>query len=335
MSGTRVARRVVLALVPAVLASACGRPATETVQHVQVVVTPRLASAPFYIGRADGHFARHGFDVELIEMTRSVDAMAALGQGRFDVSGGAINAGLLNAMARGVPIRIVAGTGFARPGGCTAYAVVGAEPWASDLLARRTTPLRVSADPTQFTGFMLDRHLAGAGRSLADVVIEDVAEPVELQALRQGQIDAVAAGEPWLSRIVSSGTSHVWARIEELLPDAQVGSMWFGPTFLEENRDAGGRFMAAYLDAVGQYEEGPTPRNLEIVSGYTGIDVEQLAATCWTPIRRDGRVNVESVREFRAWLARNGHLEKSEEPVRDEDMVDTSFTDWANARRGR
>jgi NitT/TauT family transport system substrate-binding protein len=330
-------RRAAAALTMAAigLAAACGSPAPDAGLRLRVVVTPRLSMAPFHIAHADGYFAKHGLDVELVEMTRSVDAMAALGQGRVDVSSGAINAGLLNAMARGVPVRIVAGMGFADPDGCTAYAVLGAEPWTPDLIERRNAPLRVSADPTQFTGFMMDRHLARAGASLADAVVEDVPEPVEGQALASGQIDAVSAGEPWVSHIVASGSGHIWARMEKVLPDAQISSMWFGPTLLGDDRDAGRRFMSAYLDAVRQYAEGPTPRNLEIVSSFTGLDAGPLASGCWTPVREDGRVNVASVREFRDWLGRNGHLERPDDPIADADLVDSSFVDWANAQARR
>jgi NitT/TauT family transport system substrate-binding protein len=128
--------------------------------------------------------------------------------------------------------------------------------------------------------------------------------------------------------------AHVWARMEEVLPEAQIGSMWFGPTLLRDNRDAGRRFMAAYLDAVRQYAEGPTPRNLELVSKFTGLNTSQLASTCWTPVRQDGRVNIASVREFREWLGRNGHLEQPDQPGSDADLVDPSFVEWAETQAG-
>jgi NitT/TauT family transport system substrate-binding protein len=335
MSGRRITAVRVLTTASLVVAAACGSPSNGDGVRVRVVVTPRLGLAPLYIAHAEGYFAKRGLDVELEEMTRSVDAMAALGQGRVDVSSGAVNAGLLNAMARGVPIRIVAGMGFADPTGCTAYAVIGARPWTPDFLERRNAPLRVSADPTQFTGFMMDRHLARAGSSLADAIVDDVPEPTEGEALASGQIDAVSAGEPWVSRMVASGRGHVWARMEEVLPDAQISSMWFGPTLLRDNRDAGRRFMAAYLDAVRQYSAGPTPRNLEIVSSFTGLDAGQLASACWTPVRKDGRVNVASIREFRDWLGQHGYLEQAEQPVTDADLVDQTFVEWASAQAGR
>jgi NitT/TauT family transport system substrate-binding protein len=320
-----------LFLVAALSAGCNGTPPSGRTVDLKVFVTPRLSFAPLYIAKADGHFARHGLNVELVEMARSVDAIAALGQGRLDVAGGTMNAGLLNAIARGVPIRIVADKGYASPDDCTSYAIVGARPWKKELVTAGPAPLRSSADPTQFTGFMLDRQLATAGFSLADVTTVDVPEPIELQALQQGQVDVVTVGEPWLGRIVNSGSGHVWGAIEDIMPNAQIGSIWFGPTLLETNREAGRRFMAAYLDAVRQYQEGATPRNLEIVSMFTGLDVSQLTDMCWPVIRLDGRVNIDSVREFHAWIVARGGLDRGAATPA-ERFVDPSFAEWASAQ---
>ena len=174
-------------LVVAAMSVGCGgtRPPDNAVA-LKVFVTPRLSFAPLYIAKADGHFARRGLNVELVEMARSVDAIAALGQGRLDVAGGSMNAGLFNAIARGVPIRIVADKGHASPAECTLYAIVGAKIWESGLVKEGPAKLRSSADPMLFTGFMLDRQLATVGLSLADVTTVDVPEPIELQALEQG-----------------------------------------------------------------------------------------------------------------------------------------------------
>jgi NitT/TauT family transport system substrate-binding protein len=180
---------------------------------------------------------------------------------------------------------------------------------------------------------MVEQHLATANRSVDDIVMEDVIEPLELQAMKEGQIDAAFVGEPWLTRMLADGGVRVWARAEDLMPDSQVGSMWYGPTFLKENPDAGRRFMAAYLEGVRQYSEGPTPRNLEIVSQFTGLDTKELASICWSPVQSEGRINLDSVRRFREWLVKNGTLPGGERPVTDDELVDRSFVEWANAHR--
>jgi hypothetical protein len=137
--------------------------------------------------------------------------------------------------------------------------------------------------------------------------------------------------EPWVSRLIQSGSGHIWAKTQDLVPLALVGSVWYGPSLLEQNRDAGNQLMAAYLDGVRQYSEGATPRNIEIVSGFTGLDSAQLQATCWPVIRGDGRVNADRIREFQAWLVTRGDLSAE---GRDTPIVDSSFTDWV-ARQPR
>jgi ABC-type nitrate/sulfonate/bicarbonate transport system substrate-binding protein len=53
--------------------------------------------------------------------------------------------------------------------------------------------------------------------------------------------------EPWVTRLINAGYSTVWMPFEEVVPDFQYAVVMFGSNLLEENREAGHRFMRAYL----------------------------------------------------------------------------------------
>ncbi len=77
--------------------------------------------------------------------------------------------------------------------------------------------------------------------------------------------------------------------------------VFFGRAFLDEDPDAGNRFMLAYLRAVRHYNRGKTARNLESVARHTRLDRSIVEAACWPAIRDDGAVNLESIADFERW----------------------------------
>jgi hypothetical protein len=52
---------------------------------------------------------------------------------------------------------------------------------------------------------------------------------------------------------------------------------------------------------------------------------------CWPVIRLDGRVNIDSVREFHAWIVARGGLDRGAATPA-ERFVDPSFAEWASAQ---
>jgi ABC-type nitrate/sulfonate/bicarbonate transport system substrate-binding protein len=113
----------------------------------------------------------------------------------------------------------------------------------------------------------------------------------------------------------------------EIVPGAQLATIVYGPTLLEKNRDAGVRFLVAYLQGVRQYNRGKTPRNVEIISKETGLDADLVREACWETIRGDGKINVEGVLDYQRWAVRKGLLDAI---VPAEKFWDPSFVEAAN-----
>ncbi|MCB0062514.1 MAG: hypothetical protein KDE19_10375, partial [Caldilineaceae bacterium] len=93
-----------------------------------------------------------------------------------------------------------------------------------------------------------------------------------------------------------------------------------------ENPDLGTRFMAAYLKAVRQYNQGKTERNLAIMAQYTNLDAAFVADTCWLPIPEDAAVNRTSVEEYLSWVFAKGLSDET--PAIDE-IWTTQFVEGA------
>ncbi len=309
-------------------------PTVGAMDKVRVVTLPYISFAPFYIAAEEGYFAEQGLEVELVSMAIQAEVLPALVSGQVEVSSGLVSAGIFNTIARGGNIQIVADKGFMDPEGCANHAIIarstlldGAEPSTAEQL-RGLTVNEVSAT---WLEYYLDQALEPFGLSHSDVTTVDLPSPTQLDALAQGTIDLTVNNEPWVTRFLQAGHRSVLGSAEQVMPNSQSAIVLYGPSFLGEKAEVGERFMAAYLKAVRQYNEGPTDRNLEIVAPATQLDPALLREICWPALRGDGQLNVESVSDFQAWAVDAGYVEQ---PVSEEQFWSSRFVDAANEMLG-
>ena len=322
-------------LLAALLIAACAPPAEEQPRPepvtLKVLLLPYLSFAPFFIAEEEGYFAEQGLEIEFIRMARNLEAIPALAQGEIDVVAGSVTINTLNAIAHGARLRYVADKGYFDPTGCGTY---------SAIMARRSLMEAGELDdPTRMQGrriamytagaseYLVDTILGSAGLTMNDIEIADVPAPTMADAFGDGTIDLAVISEPWITRIQDTGNAAVWMPFAQVLPDFQWVLIQYGPSLLDENPDAGRRFLVAYLKAVRQYNEGKTERNIAIVSKATGLDETLLTEVCWPSFRDDGSVNMHSVLDYQAWAVERGYLDT---PVTEEQLWDPSFVEQAN-----
>jgi ABC-type nitrate/sulfonate/bicarbonate transport system substrate-binding protein len=322
-----------LFLALALLLQACAPAVVEQQPEpvkLKVLLLPYLAHAPLFIAEEEGYFAEQGFQIEFVKMTRSAAAIPALAEGELDVMPASINLALLNAMARGANIKFVADMSHIAPTGCVSYGLMARRSLVDggelDSLAQ-LKGRRISLNPASFGGYLVEKLLSTAGLGPDDVEIVDIPTPTKPEALEKGTIDLTVASEPWVTRILQAGHAVVWTPAQQVIPDFQIAVIVYGPTLLDENPDIGKRFMVAYLQAVRQYNQGKTERNLELLAEFTELDQELLMQACWPSFRNDGRINVQSMLDFQAWAVKKGYLDN---PVTEEQFWDPSFVNYAN-----
>lgn len=278
---------------------------------LKVVTLPFISFAPFYIGVEEGHFAAEGLAVELVNMTVQREVVPALASGQVDVASGLVTAGVLNAIARGGELKFVADKGYIAPDACDSYAIIARKELVETIDFNTTEAWQGrNADvvPATWLEYYLDKALVEVGASIDDVVQTDLPAPSEPEALAQGGIDVTVNNEPWVTIHGRSGHLPVLTPVSQLLPESQSAVIFYGPNLLQ-NRELGERFMRAYLQAVQQYNEGATERNLEILLKYVQIDPALLENMCWPALRDDGTVNMDSVLDFQAWAVARGIME--------------------------
>jgi NitT/TauT family transport system substrate-binding protein len=83
-------------------------PHIAAAQTITVGATSSTSDAPVYIAEKKGFFQAEGIDVKVTNFRSAADMVAPLGAGQIQAGAGSASAGLYNAVARGIRIKIVA-----------------------------------------------------------------------------------------------------------------------------------------------------------------------------------------------------------------------------------
>jgi NitT/TauT family transport system substrate-binding protein len=323
---------LVLLLLVSSCASATGPSASSAPPapriKLKVLYLQFLAYAPYFIADAEGYFAAQGLDVELVRVSSMAEGVPALLQGDVDVVAGTLSAAYLNAIGRGGRMIFVADKGYLDPKGCASGAIVGRPDLVKNgLTADKLRGLTFSGTVQSLSGYFDDKFLSSYGLTLKDVKLVNATGDLLSEALSKRVVDLGDSTEPLLTRLLQDQNGVIVAPYEQLFPDATFSFMLYGPSLLDRNPEAGKKFMVAYLQAVRQYDQGRTERNLDILSKATGLDRDNLKKICWQPIREDGQIKMGALTDYQSYLIRQKLLDN---PVTDEKKLwDPTFINYA------
>ena len=172
--------------------------------------------------------------------------------------------------------------------------------------------------------------LKSVGLKYSDVETVNLPFPDHVAALANKGVDASASVEPGPTIAIKNGFAVLVKADDEIIPNHQIAVLLYSEKFAK-NRDAGNRFMRAYIRAVRFYNDalkdsklaGPTANELiSILTEYTPVKAEIYRKVTPTGMHPDGNVNVESLAQDQAFYSELGLVK---ERVKLEDLVDMSF----------
>lgn len=286
--------------------------------HLKVSIRNFISFAPLFIARDEGYFAEQGLEVELIDFSSSssFETIPLLVAGEIDVGGTILDVSVFNAIAQGNNLKYVADRGFLNPDNCATDAyVAGKAILDSGALA---TPSAIKGkhigiqSPGGSPEYIMDVLLAQYGLTQNDIQTSLISDPsTRMEGLVNNSIDVSVFSEPWITRAQTSGAGEIWIPFSDIVPNLSLGSIAFGPSILEDNPEAGTRFMIAYLKAVEQFNEGKTDRNVEIIANYTKLSPDAIRAACWTSFKPDGTMDTETMLAFQEWALAKGYVDEA------------------------
>ncbi|WP_151446657.1 ABC transporter substrate-binding protein [Lacisediminimonas profundi] len=310
----------------------------QELAEVKVGTNGVVSDAPFFIANRKGYFKEQGIRITLVPFDAGPKMIAPLGTGQLDAAAGAMSAGLYNAAARGINIKVVADKGSVEPGYDYMPILVrkalvdsGKVKSFADLKGLKVAEAAKGGSP----GSKLNEALKSAGLGYKDVQHEYMGYPQHVTALSNGAVDASVTTEPSATRAVEGGIA-VKISTDKAYGDQQVAVLLYGGDFIKKRPELAGKFMIAYLKGARFYNDAlkdgkfAGPNAAELISMLTVDtnvkDPELYKKMVPSAVDPNGKLNDASLKKDFAFYKDQGYLEGS---VTVDQVVDRSFAEAA------
>ncbi len=331
-------------------ASASAKPGASAAGAASAAAKPGLRKVRYgstgagfnpFIALDQGYFAEQGMDLELIRFDSAVNMVAPLGAGQLDVASGAIGAGLWNAVARGVDVKVVADGGHTETGYPQQELIVrkqlvdsGKVKSVADLRGMKVG-MSVRGSSVEYA---IVKMLQKGGLTMKDI------EPIEMPptefaiAMINGKVDAAAAIQPSITQLLTEGIGAHLLYDYDAANDNQSLALLYGPQFAAS--DLAVPFMTAYLKGVRVYDDAfqkklPEARDkaFNAVIKYGAVKDRSVYEkyTSFFLIDPDGKLRLQSLNDQQEFFLSTGTQTTKLDFSK---VVDTRFAEQAAAKLG-
>jgi NitT/TauT family transport system substrate-binding protein len=311
----------------------------RALDQVRIGTTFAITDLPFFIATSRGYFRDEGLDVSFVNFDSAARMIAPLASGELDGAAGGPSAGLYNAIARNIGIRIVADKSTTPAGRHGQILLVRKELVDSGrvktLADLKGLKLATAAPGSSAMG-TLARVYAKTGLKPADIERVYLGFPQQVAALQGGAVDAALPTEPFASEAVRRGYAAVLTTDDQLYPGHQISVIIYSDRFRTQRRDVALRFMRAYLRGVraqnasivdGRLAGRDADEFIDLIAQNTPVkDKAFLRSLTLSSTHPDGRLNVGSLEEDFAIFKAEGLIQGD---ISVAQSVDASFAEAA------
>lgn len=307
--------------------------AADAAEKVRLGINNVISDVVFHIAQERGFFADEGLEVEFVVFDSGPKMIAPLGAGQIDAGAGASSAGLYNAAARGINVKIVADKGSTPPHFDYMPLMVrqdllesGKVKSVADLKGKKVGLVGPGAATNAKLAHILEKN----GLKESDVQSVFIGYPQQVAAFTTGAIDAAITTEPSAAQAVEKGIAKRF--VVDGYPNQQVAVLLFNGDFIAQRRDVAQHFMNAYVKAArvynaategGKFNGQGAEAVIKTIMKSTGLkDPELFSKMIPNGVDPNGAVDMQSLRADLKYFTDHGYLER---PVKVEDVVDSSF----------
>ena len=303
---------------------------------VPIGISPVMSSAAMFIATEKGYFKEQGINPVINPFKASGAKMVPFfATGQLYVGGGNISAGMYNAIASHIDIKIVSDKGTVSPGHGYLALIVrkdhvdsGRYKSVKDLkgMTMAVTAKGVSQE------IATERYLKSVGLSLKDIKLKYLAYSDINIALANKSIDASVQIEPFVAAAVDKKIAVRVAGDDEVYPNQQSAAIMYSPVFVKKYPEQAKGFMVAYVKGLRDYNDAfekniNKDEIIRILTKYTRIKDKKIYENV-VPVglSPDGLVNVDSLRADSQWYYEKGYAKKKPDI---DSIVDLSYAKYA------
>ncbi len=290
-----------------------------------------------------GYFREEGLEVELVPFRATGEQTPPLATGELAYASFALDPSFFNAVARGIPLKVVGYNAIINPRNDSGGWMVrqdlldsGRYKDPSDLRGMHVT---ITARGT-VNQIWAERMLARGGLTLDDVELSTLLFPDMPAAFANKAIDAGFLVEPFVSVVLGQGTARIVLPTGELFfPATPIQVVGMSPVFAEQQPEAARRFLVAYLRGQRDYyrtfvlHEGGREELDAVLMKYTPIQDPRLYPRMTThDVDPNGVMDPTVPNELQSYYLKFG---TQQQKVDLSQVIDGSYADYAVSRLGR
>lgn len=316
-------------------------PGQKTVVKIGAAGRPDQAALELALRR--GYFDRQGITLDIVGGDSGQQFVPSLSLNQIQVTSGSPNAGLFNALNRGIDIRLVADYSHVSNDAADATIAImvradlidsGAVKTAVDLRGRT-----VAAGPSkgQVSDVVFDKLFRQVNMSAADVTMAYLGFSESLAGLSSKKIDAAYMIEPTVTSAQRQNIARPLISAGKIYPGGELSIVMYSSEFAAQTELAT-RFMVAYLEGVRDYHDAfVLKKNRDAAIAILTQHLPIKDPKIWEDISPqtidlNGRINVADLKSQAAFYQRQGTLSG---PIPDIDkQIDTRFAAAAVKRIG-
>lgn len=301
--------------------------------QIEFLYSPFADYAPFFVAEDLGYFDDFGLDVTLSPKSGTAETIQMLASGNVVAGAATWGAGLFNSIHSGATVTIVG----------TLAKMPNTVPSPSPLMVSQTAwdaGIRTAADlkgkrvgipgPGGFGMYSVAKALETGGLTLDDIEPVYLPPPATAAAFANGGLEAGWSIEPFAIQLEKEGLGR--RLVENHTFGTELGFIAFNNEYVVAHEDAVVRFLAAFLKAARQLDNGGWSDDaiLDIVAKYTGTPKDTLQGIPYTVRSEDGSIDLASVREQEEFFRKQGAL-AYEGPIDISKVYRTDLLEKANA----
>lgn len=300
------------------------RPLPETVGLRVSIPGPIEAVSHVLLAEHLGEFERENLEVEILTVP-SGDAIPALAAGDLDLTLASFQASLLNAIAQGFEIKLIAplyhGNGASLDGLYLRNDLVSGAP--ANL---HGATIATAAGLTGNNALPVGDYLSEGGVAIADVSGIRIPFDAQVAALESGEADAA-----WFNAPVPADVGEVATRVATFVDGEVLAGVVAGPSMLNGEPAVVEAFLRALARTVDTYMQGSFYSDEEVVAAMaasTGAPESAFVAGAefvWSPTLE--LPSAEPVERLQRYLIQIPDMLVYDEPIPYEQLVDPSFRD--------
>jgi len=226
---------------------------------VRIGVIGILAEAGLYTAAEEGYFKDEGIDIQFVRGAFGPNGFAALATGDIGAMGGAFGVETVNAIRRGLDVKMVASMNNYIQGWDAGYLTVRKQLVDSGRVKdwRDLKGLKVALDAPgpNLTDYFASHYLARGNLAVKDVEVVNVPFDQMMTVLKTGGADVAHTSEPQTTIIANSGAAVKWRPVSDYAPPGlSVAILHFGPSMIKDPELAT-KFLVAYLRGARYYDK--------------------------------------------------------------------------------